>query len=132
MWLSPDGFNKDVNIVKITVEGYDTFEYQINKEVKDPVITFKKADYFGTDGIKLDFDTNTLFAQDYLSEMKKARTTLKVTVNGTVFSRSMSSFDKLSKGKYKVVENSAYGTVTGLELSLEGDGYKTIKLSYKK
>lgn len=145
MWLSPDGFNKDVNIVKITVEGYDTFEYQINKEVKDPVITFKKADYFGTDRIKLDFDTNTLFAQDYLSEMKKARTTLKVTVNGTVFSRSMSSFDKLSKGKYKVVENSAYGTVTGLELSLEGvdlsksvditvevDGYKTIKLSYKK
>ena len=77
--------------------------------------------------------------------MKKARTTLKVTVNGTVFSRSMFSFDKLSKGKYKVVENSAYGTVTGLELSLEGvdlsksvditvevDGYKTIKLSYKK
>ena len=43
MWLSPDGLNKDVNTVKITVDGYEPVEYKITKEVKSPIVTFKKG-----------------------------------------------------------------------------------------
>ena len=145
MWLSTDGLDKDVNTVKITVEGYESFEYQITKEIKTPAMTFKKADFNGSDRVKIDFDTSTLFVQDYLAAIKRSKTPLKVTVNGNVLSKIMFSFDRLSQGKYKIAENSAYGTVTGLELSLEGidlskpvyitveiEGYKAINLSYIK
>lgn len=108
-------------------------------------MTFKKADFNGSDRVKIDFDTSTLFVQGYLAAIKRSKTPLKVTVNGNVLSKIMFSFDRLSQGKYKIVENSAYGTVTGLELSLEGidlskpvditveiEGYKAINLSYIK
>ena len=127
MWLSTDGLDKDVNTVKITVEGYESFDFN------------------GSDRVKIDFDTSTLFVQGYLAAIKRSKTPLKVTVNGNVLSKIMFSFDRLSQGKYKIVENSAYGTVTGLELSLEGidlskpvditveiEGYKAINLSYIK
>ena len=73
------------------------------------------------------------------------RAPFKVTVNGVEFNRIRFSFDKINRGSYKVVENSAYGTVTGLELSLDGvdlsktvnisielEGYKPVDLSYTK
>ena len=145
MWLSSDGFNKDVNTVKITADGYETLEYKIIKEVKSPAVTFKKADYFGTDRVLLNFDTGTLFMKDYLESIKMNRAPFKVTVNGVEFNRIRFSFDKINRGSYKVVENSAYGTATGLELSLDGvdlskpvnisielEGYKSVDLSYTK
>ena len=145
MWLSPDGLNKDVNTVKITVDGYEPVEYKITKEVKSPTVTFKKADYFGSDRAVLSFDTNSLFVKDYLEEIKRGRTPFKVKVNGTELNKVIFSRDKVSRGNYKIVENSAYGTVTGLELSLEGvdlsktvnisielEGYKPVDLSYTK
>ena len=145
MWLSPDGFNKDVNTVKITADGYETLEYTITKEVKSPAMTFKKSDYFGTDRVLLNFDTGTLFMKDYLESIKMNRAPFKVRVNGVEFNRIRFSFDKISRGSYKVIENSAYGTATGLELSLDGvdlsktvnisielEGYKPVDLSYTK
>ena len=145
MWLSPDGFNKDVNTVKITADGHETLEYTITKEVKSPAMTFKKSDYFGTDRVLLNFDTGTLFMKDYLENIKMNKTPFKVRVNGVEFSRARFSFDKISRGSYKVIENSAYGTATGLELSLDGvdlskpvnisielEGYKSVDLSYTK
>ena len=145
MWLSPDGFNKDVNTVKITADGYEPVEYTIAKEVKSPAMTFKKSDYFGTDRVLLNFDTGTLFMKDYLENIKMNKTPFKVKVNGVEFSRVRFSFDKISRGSYKVIENSAYGTATGLELSLDGvdlskpvnisielEGYKSVDLSYTK
>ena len=145
MWLSPDGFNKDVNTVKITADGYETLEYTITKEVKSPAMTFKKSDYFGTDRVLLNFDTGTLFMKDYLENIKMNKTPFKIRVNGVEFSRVRFSFDKISRGSYKVIENSAYGTATGLELSLDGvdlskpvnisielEGYKSVDLSYTK
>ena len=83
--------------------------------------------------------------KDYLENIKMNKTPFKIRVNGVEFSRVRFSFDKISRGSYKVIENSAYGTATGLELSLDGvdlskpvnisielEGYKPVDLNYTK
>ena len=141
--LSLDGFDKDENIVKISVPGYKVLSEQVNKDGASPTISFNEADRNGSDRLKLEFDTNDVYVQDYLANIKRGRIPFKVSVNGKPYDKLIFSRDKVSKGKYKITENSAYGTVTGLEVSLEDvdlskpvdisielGGYKTVSASY--
>lgn len=137
MYLTEDAFNKEENLIKISVDGYETFEYIIKKEVDITPNIVIRSDM---NALRVGLVKKNEYDAYYLSKFKN--TNMKVSVNGVEFSKYNRS-GRLPAATYSLYSDGATGNVLGIyvsnvnldlsqpvDISIKLDGYEELTINY--